>query len=54
MFKPTLLLALACGCAPLLAQSTTGTILGTVKDSSGALIPPASIVVTNTGTNARY
>src|SRR5262245_2137273 len=31
----------------LQAQSITGTILGTVKDSSGAVVPGASITLTN-------
>src|SRR5690242_17761282 len=33
--------------------SSTGTILGTVKDVSGGVIPDAMVIVTNTGTNAR-
>jgi len=35
-----------------LAQSTLGTILGTVRDSSGAVIPNASVKVTNTDEGA--
>ena len=40
----------------LLAQSTQSTILGTVKDASGAIIPSAQIVITDTdkGTSASY
>ena len=34
--------------SPLLAQSTLGTILGTVRDQSGATVPNASVRVTNT------
>lgn len=34
-----------------LAQSTQGTILGTVKDSSGAVVSGATVVVTNTNSN---
>jgi hypothetical protein len=34
------------------AQSTSGTVLGTVKDPSGSLIPKAKIELINTGTSA--
>ena len=37
--------------AALLAQSTFGTILGTVTDSSGAVVPKARIVITNQAEN---
>ncbi len=40
-------------CATLFAQSFTGSIQGSVKDPAGALIPGATLLVTNTGTNAR-
>ena len=36
----------------LLAQSTYGTILGTVRDSTGALIPGARVTLQNSGTAA--
>src|SRR5579859_813821 len=32
----------------------TGTILGTISDSTGAVLPNVKIVVTNTGTNAAF
>ena len=36
---------------PLSAQAPTGTLLGVVKDSSGASIPNANVTVTNTESN---
>jgi hypothetical protein len=36
--------------ASLAAQAVTGTILGTVTDDSGAVLPGVSVTVTNTGT----
>jgi uncharacterized protein YfaS (alpha-2-macroglobulin family) len=36
---------------PISAQSTYGTILGTVKDSSGATVPNASVKITNVDEN---
>lgn len=45
-----LLLALFSGSMAANAQSNTGTILGTVSDQSGAVIPGAEVVITNLGT----
>ena len=39
-------------CQATYAQSTFGTILGTVKDPSGSLIPMATVSLMNTGTSA--
>jgi len=36
--------------APVVAQAVSGTILGVVKDSSGAVVPGASVTLVNTGT----
>jgi hypothetical protein len=47
-------LLLLCVCAltvRLDAQSTFGTILGTIKDSSGAVVPHATVKITNTDDN---
>jgi hypothetical protein len=39
--------------AVALGQSFTGSVLGTVTDSTGAVVPNASVILTNTGTNTR-
>lgn len=48
------LLACAIGvlllCQPLFSQGSFGTILGTVTDTSGAVIPGATVTITNAGT----
>ena len=38
--------------APLVAQNVSATINGTVRDSSGAVIPGATVTLTNELTNA--
>ncbi len=43
-----------CLSSRLLAQDSTGTIAGVVKDGSGAVVAGATVSVVNTGTNARY
>jgi hypothetical protein len=49
IFSPELALILLLGAGRLFAQST-GSVRGTVSDSSGAAIPDASVTVTNTQT----
>lgn len=51
MFAVFCLLALA---PATFAQSTFGTVLGSVKDPSGSLIPGATVTLMNTGTNAQH
>lgn len=47
----TMILTLVCLCAaPLSAQTFRGTILGTVTDSNGAVIPGADVMAINIGT----
>jgi len=51
MLAPIVLATLACPAAPAAAQvRTTGQIVGTVKDPSGAVVPNAAIEVTDTAT----
>lgn len=55
--SPNLLLSillLLCISSVGYAQSATGRIVGTVQDSTGALVPGASIEATNPETNASY
>ncbi len=47
----TLLLLLCIVAGSLRAQSTFGTILGTVKDSSGSVIPNATVLIVNVDEN---
>src|SRR5580704_16089796 len=41
-------------CESLNGQSTSGTVLGTVKEASGAVVPGALVNLTNAGTNAKH
>lgn len=47
---PALLLALLLSALPAYSQLSSGSVLGTVSDSTGAVIPGVSIKVTNMGT----
>src|SRR5262245_55115389 len=46
----TVLALSSVGQVQLSAQGTTGTILGTAKDESGALVPGVTVTVTHVGT----
>jgi hypothetical protein len=53
-FLPVIVIGLFLFAAPhLRSQSTFGTILGTVHDSSGAVIPGATVTLVNAGTTAQ-
>src|SRR5438128_270486 len=54
-WAPAIALAFICllFALPLSAQFDTGTIAGSVTDSSGAVIPHATVTITNTGTGLR-
>lgn len=43
----------AAAAAVVAAQTSTGSLLGTVKDADGAVLPGVAVVAVNTGTNAR-
>lgn len=45
------LVALSTAVAPLHAQSTGGSLSGTIKDATGAVIPGVTVLVTNTDTS---
>jgi hypothetical protein len=48
-----LLILLTAFASTLTAQSTYGTILGTVRDATGAVVPGAAITLTNKGTSSQ-
>src|SRR5438309_468872 len=51
--KSTPFLVLLCTATGLLAQSITSSLVGTVHDDSGAVVPNAAITAINVATNAR-
>jgi hypothetical protein len=51
LISPVLLLALLLAPAPAAAQEARGTITGTVRDSSGSVIPGATVSITNIAMN---
>jgi hypothetical protein len=51
LISPVLLLALFLAPAPAAAQEARGTITGTVRDSSGSVIPGATVSITNMAMN---
>ncbi|PYV11394.1 MAG: hypothetical protein DMG07_19325, partial [Acidobacteria bacterium] len=53
MKKLAVVAVLAAAASLALAQSFTGTILGTIKDPSGAVVPGVTVTITNVATNVR-
>jgi hypothetical protein len=51
--KVILILLMLVAVLPVQPQTSTGTIVGTITDSSGAVVANARVVVTNASTNAR-
>ena len=47
LIRTLLCVALVVLPSTLLGQSYTGTIIGTLKDTSGAVIPAANVTITN-------
>ena len=52
-FKPFSCAALGILCAAMLSASPVGSVSGTVKDSSGAVIPAVRLTLTNSATNSQ-
>jgi hypothetical protein len=46
-------LLLGLGASPVFSQTVSGSIVGTVKDSSGGVVPKANVIATNQATNVR-
>ena len=52
LFLSLLFLALMISSTPAIAQSTFGAVIGTVSDTSGAVVKGASVTLVNVGTSA--
>ena len=53
MLFAAILAVVTLGVSPLHAQSSYGSIVGTVTDASGAVVPGATVTVTNVGTSEK-
>ena len=51
VFALCIVVTAVCVAMPALAQTTFGTILGSVTDPSGAVVPNVAITITNQGEN---
>ena len=49
-----IVVALLSGAAPAAAQTNTGQISGTVRDTSGGVLPGVTVTVTNVGTGIEW
>ncbi|HPT25167.1 MAG TPA: carboxypeptidase-like regulatory domain-containing protein, partial [Bryobacteraceae bacterium] len=49
-----LALAMFCLCGSAWSQTITATMTGTITDPTGAVVPSAKVVATNTATNLTY
>src|SRR5581483_2269573 len=50
----TLIVGSLLGCAALFAQAGSATVSGTVHDPSGAIVPNATVTITNTATGVAH
>src|SRR5258707_8944440 len=48
------LVLFVCACATAFGQGTTSRVLGTVQDSSGAVVPAATVKLVNEGTRVAF
>ena len=52
--RPVSVLAVLLLCGAALAQTQRGTIVGTISDATGAVVPNASVQVSNDETGAKF